>query len=174
MNSLSLQYFVGSIQFSLYSEFCCAVKELYFVPFDVDNQFGDKCEGQVSCSFHEGTVGKLNSFSPLVLEGGEWLTSHPNHFPHGVRELNTFFNRAQGTSELVWVIRRREKLLPLSGIKYQFVQPISLSPYPLCYFGSYSVCRTLELESPVLFPKMYSHNHICAVSCSCFSRNTFD
>ena len=72
---------------------------------------------------------------------------------------------------MIW---RREKLLPLSGIKYQIVQPIGLSPYPICYSGSYSVCRTLEVESPILFPKMYSHNHIYAVSCSCFSHNTFD
>lgn len=63
------------------------------MPFDANTQFGDKCESQVSFSFHEGIVGELNSFLSLVLEGGEWLTSHPNHFPHGVRELNTFFNR---------------------------------------------------------------------------------
>jgi len=144
------------------------------VPFDFDIQFGDKCESHVSCSFHEGIVGELNSFLSLVLEGGEWLTSHPNHFTHGVRELNTFFNRGQGTSELVCLIWRREKLLPLSGIKYQIIQPIGLSPYPVCYSGSYSVCRMLVLECPILFPKMYSHNHIYAVSCSCFSHNTFD
>lgn len=46
------------------------------MPYDVDIQFGDKCEGQVSCSFHEGIEGARNSFLPLVLEGGE---------------LNTFF-----------------------------------------------------------------------------------
>lgn len=127
------------------------------MPFDVDIQFGDRCEDQVSCSFHEGIERELNSLLPLVL-GGEWLTSHPNHLPHGVTEFNTFFNRGEGTSELVWVIQRREKLLPLSGMKYQIVQPIGLSPYPLCYSGCYSVCRTLELESPILLPKMYSHN----------------
>jgi len=91
-----------------------------------------------------------------------------------VRELNTFFNGGQGTSELVWVIQRSKKLLPLSGIKYQIVHPIGLSSYPLCYSGSYAVYRTLELESPILFPKIYSHNHIYAVSCSCFSHNPFD
>lgn len=51
------------------------------MPFDVDIQFGDKCEGQISCSFHEGIEGELTSFLPLVLEGGECLTSQPTAFP---------------------------------------------------------------------------------------------
>jgi len=41
------------------------------VPSHVDIQFGDKCEGQVSCSFFEDIEGELNSFLLLILEGSE-------------------------------------------------------------------------------------------------------
>jgi hypothetical protein len=140
---------LGSIHFWNHSYIWCTVKQLYYVTTNVAIRFGGKCEGQVPCSFLKAYSG-IRHRALLIRNLGtrrRWVVNFtPQLFSPWRKRTQYLFNMgARWNPELVWRIQRTEKLLALSQIKCQTLQPIALSPYPLCYSGSYSVWRVCRI-----------------------------